>query len=253
MKNEKRRDTERAIYICVHCKTPCAHLYRRLSFSLSSIKALTCKNCNKQLDPYIEQEWLLVILDCILFREEAFRHVLFNVDGLQVTKVSMILKFVAAASIVDGFSRCMESVQNSHTEVDIKNDNGFLQITALAFVYCGGLMFRCLFLQAFLTPGEKSAGVNSKILWALLLPSCFSLVVVFVNIWESSVTVQLIGSLLINFWQWIALSTLSSDVSMPAMGLLAGVVWRLLTISLASMPCNLSEVRGLEQSMRCFL
>ncbi len=66
-------------YVCVYCGTPCACLYRQLNKkSLSSIKAMHCENCHRIVDPYIEREWLLVLLDCILLRPEAYRHVLYN-------------------------------------------------------------------------------------------------------------------------------------------------------------------------------
>jgi len=66
-------------YVCVYCGTPCACLYRQLNKkSLSSIKAMYCENCHRIVDPYIEREWLLVLLDCILLRPEAYRHVLYN-------------------------------------------------------------------------------------------------------------------------------------------------------------------------------
>lgn len=67
-------------YVCVHCGTPSAALYRQLSASLSSIKAVACTVCHqRQVDPYMEREWLLVVIDAMLLRPEAYRHILFNV------------------------------------------------------------------------------------------------------------------------------------------------------------------------------
>lgn len=37
-----------------------------------------CQNCQRIVDPYIEREWLLVVIDCILLRPEAYRHILYN-------------------------------------------------------------------------------------------------------------------------------------------------------------------------------
>ena len=66
-------------YACVYCGTPCAALYRQLNkHSLSSIKAMHCEQCRRIVDPYIEREWLLVVIDCILLRPEAYRHILYN-------------------------------------------------------------------------------------------------------------------------------------------------------------------------------
>merc|ERR1740117_2062550 len=87
-------------YVCVFCGTPCAALYRKLtststststtttttsrsttstsSTTISSIKAMNCDICQRIVDPYTEREWLLVAIDCILLRPEAYRHVLYN-------------------------------------------------------------------------------------------------------------------------------------------------------------------------------
>jgi hypothetical protein len=54
-------------------------LYRQLNKnSLSSIKAMHCEHCKRIVDPYIEREWLLVVIDCTLLRPEAYRHILYN-------------------------------------------------------------------------------------------------------------------------------------------------------------------------------
>mmetsp|Transcript_9261 Transcript_9261/g.18447 ORF Transcript_9261/g.18447 Transcript_9261/m.18447 type:complete len:448 (+) Transcript_9261:174-1517(+) len=69
-------------YVCVYCGTPCAVLYRQLTNSLSSIKAMHCERCQRIVDPYIEREWLLVVIDCILLRPESYRHILYNNEYL---------------------------------------------------------------------------------------------------------------------------------------------------------------------------
>jgi hypothetical protein len=68
----------RLSYRCVHCTTPCDVLYRQLLRSSHSIKLTTCANCGQTVDPYIEREVLLIVLDCILLRIQAYRHVLYN-------------------------------------------------------------------------------------------------------------------------------------------------------------------------------
>jgi len=64
-------------HICTNCTTPTATLYKVYS-TPGSIQLTTCQNCGRDVDPYIEREWLLVIMDCVLHRPEAFRHVLYN-------------------------------------------------------------------------------------------------------------------------------------------------------------------------------
>ena len=93
------------MYVCVFCGTPCTALYRRLTINtsssssscsgdssdaassqVSSIKAMSCVNCHRPVDPYTERECLLVTIDCILLRPEAYRHVLYNTQDLSWSK-----------------------------------------------------------------------------------------------------------------------------------------------------------------------
>jgi len=62
--------------ICVECGAPVAHLYRE--FSKGNIRLTQCKNCNLVADKYVEYELLLIVLDLILHKQEAYRHVLIN-------------------------------------------------------------------------------------------------------------------------------------------------------------------------------
>ena len=74
-----------APYHCVGCLHPCASLYRTLGRG-NVIKLSPCVNCKSQaVDPYCEREWLLVVLDLVLLRQAAYRHVLWNRGQLLAT------------------------------------------------------------------------------------------------------------------------------------------------------------------------
>ena len=74
---------------CVYCGTPTTRLYRHLLSSSHSIKLTTCSTCNQIVDPYIEREVLLIVIDCILLREEAYRHVLYNRLLKMITTITL--------------------------------------------------------------------------------------------------------------------------------------------------------------------
>src|SRR5687768_9164324 len=69
-------DYERSYY-CINCLTPTGSLYRIYN-SPTSVKLIQCTKCHDDVDDYIERDWLLVVIDLILLREEAYRHVLCN-------------------------------------------------------------------------------------------------------------------------------------------------------------------------------
>jgi hypothetical protein len=74
--NDNNQDDTVESFRCIHCWQSTASLYRM--YSPSSIKLVQCTSCHKDVDPYIEREWLLVVMDLILLRPSAYRHVLCN-------------------------------------------------------------------------------------------------------------------------------------------------------------------------------
>jgi Arv1-like family len=82
-------------YRCVYCLSPATALWYRSgeggsssgvatttsSSSTSNIKLKPCAACHQNVDPYIEREWLLVVLDLILLRLPAYRHVMAKYFG----------------------------------------------------------------------------------------------------------------------------------------------------------------------------
>ena len=84
-------------YRCVHCLEPCTSLYttygnknstssspgveelsQNSSTNNSTLKLNHCSVCLQIVDPYCEREWLLIFVDLLLLRQEAYRHVLCN-------------------------------------------------------------------------------------------------------------------------------------------------------------------------------
>lgn len=215
-------------YVCVHCSTPCPALYRRLSVSLSSIKASTCSNCQKVVDPYIEREWLLVVIDCILLREEAYRHVLYNLDELKTLSKLGTVQVVLVWTLVDVYLSWETLMVEEVHKSDVSTEKPLLRLHYLCISSILGLALRWFIPALFLTKQEHQMGCRTKLFWAILLPSTFSIATLFVGIWENSKIVRMLGSLLIACSQWVAISTVTSDIKMPIIGLLADVSWKLL-------------------------
>lgn len=70
---------------CVECGARVDSVYR--SFGAGNIRMTTCESCGRFADKYVEYELLLVCMDLLLMRVEAFRHCIFNVarKGMRVS------------------------------------------------------------------------------------------------------------------------------------------------------------------------
>jgi len=65
------------LYTCITCLQPNQALYKQYS-TAKNIKLQTCPVCCRDVDPYIERELLLVVMDMMLVRDCAYRHLFFN-------------------------------------------------------------------------------------------------------------------------------------------------------------------------------
>lgn len=65
---------------CLACGTasPSYFYYYGAKISPQNIQLTQCLSCHSVVDRYMEREWLLVIMDLVLLRQEAYRHVFWN-------------------------------------------------------------------------------------------------------------------------------------------------------------------------------
>ncbi|PWN40522.1 Arv1-domain-containing protein [Ceraceosorus guamensis] len=68
--------------VCVHCSAEAASLY--LEYSPGHVALTPCNNCHsKAVDPYVEFELPIILLDLVLVKPSAYRHLIFNRHHLQ--------------------------------------------------------------------------------------------------------------------------------------------------------------------------
>jgi succinate dehydrogenase/fumarate reductase cytochrome b subunit len=226
-------------YRCIHCLTPCDSLYRK--YGSSTIKLSQCSNCQRDVDPYCEREWLLVVLDCILLREEAYRHVLFHrrVELDDYLQSLLLLASVLRAKFV------WEACHRQTTAVF--HYFGFLQRvleSGLLLLLTVGILYGLLFLQSKGTKAAKdgyNAAISSSTLvklvyLAVLLPTvvCHA-ATLGVQIWETSDTVRQLGSLLALMYQWMGLVTVSNSKPWATLALAVTLGMRALIVG--TTPC----------------
>lgn len=222
-------------YRCVHCHAPCPSLYRHLSASASSIKLTTCSECKQNVDPYVERELLLVAIDCILAREEAYRHVLYNLDLEWGWKRAMQL--LVAWSILNTYIQ-WETLRDEDPTNEALQETGY--VISLAVFSFAGLVLQWLAIYFYLAQTNKPLHpiLASQVYLALVLPTTFDVVIIWVLIWENTKTVRLAGSLLIAYWQGTALLLLSPSMLAPLVGLGVRLVWNYVcSIFLHPFPC----------------
>jgi hypothetical protein len=66
---------------CIECSSPATQLYRE--FPGGVIQIAHCSACNDIVDKYIECDLILIVLDALLHKVQAYRHLLFNSEGVR--------------------------------------------------------------------------------------------------------------------------------------------------------------------------
>ncbi|CAG5928460.1 unnamed protein product [Menidia menidia] len=61
---------------CVECSEKAAELHR--DYKNGILKITICESCQKPVDKYIEYDPVIILIDAILCKTQAFRHILFN-------------------------------------------------------------------------------------------------------------------------------------------------------------------------------
>ncbi|KAL3205433.1 hypothetical protein MRX96_011318 [Rhipicephalus microplus] len=75
-------------YACVHCGETQQQLYK--SYGPDLLKLSRCSRCNRIADEYIEMEFSIVLIDAVLQKLEAYRHIIFNIGMGRPWKIALL-------------------------------------------------------------------------------------------------------------------------------------------------------------------
>ncbi|KAG6433217.1 hypothetical protein SASPL_104825 [Salvia splendens] len=94
---EERTTTD---FRCVRCGFPVKTLY--IQYSPGNIRLVKCGNCKAVADGYIECEVMILILDLILHKPKAYRHVFYNMFSKETVNFeSLLWKLVLVYGMLD--------------------------------------------------------------------------------------------------------------------------------------------------------
>jgi len=218
-------------YCCVECLTSAPTLYRRYT-THASVKLTRCPGCGLDVDPYVEREAMLIAFDIILHRIAAYRHVLFNrnpfADFCPAASIGRSFKFALGLSILDAYIkfealrfRLYSGVDPATSKHGDDGDDGdpfmFVHLLAWSFLEQMALLIGTILAvlpllgNNFDVTSAKShiadlptrGYIISRISLAIMLPSTFKAVTIFVHIWENSPTTRALGSVFVASMQWM--------------------------------------------------
>jgi|AntRauTorckE5430_2_1112549.scaffolds.fasta_scaffold00341_1 hypothetical protein len=214
------------LYACITCLQPNQALYKQYS-TAKNIKLQTCAICCRDVDPYIERELLLVVMDMMLLRDCAYRHLFFNRSHAYQEKSKLSghgdggmysLKNGILSSAVCVLLRVLLKMQGS------KHSSGEPFQQLLPLLHSSVVQFAALWMGTMLTAYfcQKMSIVNSSkstqlsilepMFWkqmhlAIIIPQLFHFVTLFVHIYENSLMIRLLGSIFVSCFSHMAICT----------------------------------------------
>jgi hypothetical protein len=196
-------------HVCVHCGFPTVSLYRILSGS--NIKLMECSNCHEDVDPYIEREMLLVVIDWVLLRRPAYRHVIFNrpIHDYVIPSLGCIVFFYTILRLVGDATH---HATTTYWTVHVMD----LVCTCLRVILQWTLITLGIGTAAIVVIRRDKRDLQLKntkqiymkilksIAVAILAPCLFSVLTAFIHIYEPSSTIRNLGILYTTISQVVA-------------------------------------------------
>ncbi|TWW68560.1 Protein ARV1 [Takifugu flavidus] len=147
---------------CVECSHESPELYR--DYRNGILKITICDSCKKPVDKYIEYDLVIILIDAILCKTQAFRHILFN------TSLNIHWKLCVFCLLCEAYLRwsVLHGSEQNPDPADLiryTKEWEFYQMFGLAALelsaFCSGLL---LFLWAAVGSGGPSPPQSSAAL-----------------------------------------------------------------------------------------
>ncbi|CAK9222018.1 unnamed protein product [Sphagnum troendelagicum] len=213
--------------MCVHCATPVDAVY--VEYSPGNIRLSVCAKCEHTADEYVECEMMIVLIDLVLQKSKAYRHIFFNYPLLH--KLSM-QEFVWKASLL---VLLLDSCMFYYFEMAFIYSFCFVQchmklvVAKVALVDNLSLLTVLVVSHILLKRAAYSKTVWTDIRMALVLSSYFKLFVFAMMVWEFSPLMAFIIDMLVLSSNTVAIKVmLNTSMPIAATATAAGALVRII-------------------------
>ncbi|KAI9547272.1 sterol homeostasis protein [Dissostichus eleginoides] len=167
---------------CVECNEKAPELHR--DYSNGILKITICKSCQKPVDKYIEYDPVIILIDAILCKTQAFRHILFN------TSLNIQWKLCVFCLLCEAYLRwsLLHGTEQSSDPADIiryTKEWEFYGMFGLAALELSAFCIAVLLFLMVVVGGLQGATLDLRLLLRALLLSCYGKVLLIpAVIWE---------------------------------------------------------------------
>ncbi|CAG9855446.1 unnamed protein product [Phyllotreta striolata] len=188
----KKRDVILEKYYCINCGSQVKSLYKE--YSPSVLKLTKCPSCKRIADKYVEYDLVIVVIDLILLRIMAYRHILLNSEFKIFWKISIGLIFLETYSDwiflkESSSSRSLKDLNSTlfqNKDLIYQDDLKFYEMSIKTALGFSSFIIVAYFLTAGYSYLRKTEPVTFKVIWkAVALSTCGSILLLPSLIWET--------------------------------------------------------------------
>ncbi|XP_010904636.1 protein ARV 2 isoform X1 [Elaeis guineensis] len=184
-KNEEKKAVEEERR-CVNCGRGIKTLF--VQYSPGNIRLMKCDNCKAVADPYIECEFMIILIDLILHKTKAYRHLLYNMLNLDADDTKGV--FLKSSFVYFLLDACRISlISNSRDDWD-SSGSPLVSIWTCGKVLMDVLLGNFVFISVivlgtkFLLDLSLDITRCKEIMLAILISSYFKLFLIAMMVWE---------------------------------------------------------------------
>ncbi|KAI3990381.1 hypothetical protein MKX01_012179 [Papaver californicum] len=132
---EEEKDESRMQFRCIHCVCKIKLLF--IQYSPGNIRLMKCGNCKVVADEYIECEIMILLIDLVMHKTKAYRHLLYNAPTLHPVDFKGILwKSAILYLLLDGYRNFL-----------FKEDSSLSLNTISSSLICGKMLIDVLLVN----------------------------------------------------------------------------------------------------------
>lgn len=193
-----------------------------MQYSPGNIRLMKCGNCGAVADEYIECEFMILLIDLILHKPKAYRHLLYNVLNQRTAYFQGFLwKSLLGFLLLDAYRSLLLETSDGEGGLSMSISSiGWTIGKMLMDVFLGNFVFLCSFLLAMRMLLKTSAGILRfrDLLLAILISSYFKIFLIAMMVWEFPPSVIFIIDLFVLSSNAVALRVITESTMSRCVG-----------------------------------
>ncbi|XP_027164272.1 protein arv1 homolog [Coffea eugenioides] len=213
---EKKSD-----FRCVECSFPIKSLY--IQYSPGNIRLMKCGNCKKVADEYIECEVMIILIDLILHKPKAYRHLFYNMFTRDILDFECLMwKLLLGFLMLDSYRIWVLNVNDSES-ISLMSFAAVLRFSGkvLIDVVLGNFLFMSVVLigsAKFLMNTSVGVLECKDTVLTMLVSSYFKIFLIAMMVWEFPSSMIIMIDMFVLSSNTVALKVIANSATIRCFG-----------------------------------